>query len=312
MATVFSSLKKLPFFKGFSWVVPVMAFVGLSFALYKVISYTPAPKHSPLVMPPESPVQEPISGIGVVEPCSTFINISTELGGVARKVSVLEGDDVKAGDLLLSLDTRDIDAQIDVLEKQLAVATITAAQAGCLFDLVKKLKNDPAVSKDDFTRRDYAYRHAKAQVQQLKAQLRQARITRQRLHVRAPLDGCVLEVNVNEGEYVTPGMTTPPPILMGDVHQLYVRVDFDEEEVRHILKKNPAYGFTRDDSKTKIPLTFVRFEPHVQPKKNLAVAGQRVDTRVLQVLYALPEGISGIFTGQQVDVFVQRAERKQP
>jgi len=312
MTTVFSSLKKLPFFKGFSWVVPVMAFVGLSFALYKVISYTPDPKHDPIIMPPESPVAEPISGIGVVEPRSKFVNISTELGGVARKVSVVEGDYVKAGDLLFCLDTRDIDAQIDVLEKQRAVAKITAAQASCLFDLVKKLKNDPAVSKDDFTRRDYAHRQAQAQVHQLEAQLRQARITRQRLHVRAPLDGCVLEVNVNEGEYVTPGVITPPPILMGDVQRLYVRVEFDEEEVGNIVKKAPAYGFTRDDSKTKIPLTFVRFEPHVQPKKNLAIAGQRVDTRVLQVLYALPQEISTIFTGQQLDVFVKRTGRKHP
>jgi hypothetical protein len=82
--------------------------------------------------------------------------------------------------------------------------------------------------------------------------------------------------------------------------------------VGNIVKKAPAYGFTRDDSKTKIPLTFVRFEPHVQPKKNLAIAGQRVDTRVLQVLYALPQEISTIFTGQQLDVFVKRTGRKHP
>jgi putative heme iron utilization protein len=56
----------------------------------------------------------------------------------------------------------------------------------------------------------------------------------------------------------------------------------------------------------------VRIEPHVQPKGNLAVAGQRVDTRVLQVLYALPKGLTRVFTGQQLDVFVNRLERVQP
>lgn len=59
-----------------------------------------------------------------------------------------------------------------------------------------------------------------------------------------------------------------------------------------------------DPSKT-YPLRFVRFEPYIAPKKNLAVAGQRVDTRVLQVIYALPAEAKDFFIGQQMDVFVQ-------
>lgn len=51
----------------------------------------------------------------------------------------------------------------------------------------------------------------------------------------------------------------------------------------------------------------MRFEPYVRAKQNLAVAGQRVDTRVLQIIYALPEAASDRFVGQQMDVFVDEA-----
>jgi RND family efflux transporter MFP subunit len=306
-------LNKLPFLKGRAWVTPVASFLGLGFALYMVFSYKPAPKNEPVVSPPQSYLAQTISGIGVVEPQSNFVQVATELGGVIRRVSVVEGDTVRKGDLLFALDTRDVDAQIVVLEKQLAVAKIAAQQALSLFKLVKALKNDPAVSKDDFNRRYYAHRQACGEVEQLKAQLHQARVTRKRLHVQAPLDGQILEVNISVGEYATPaGTLSSPLVLMGDVGQLYVRVEFDEEETSHLSPQASAYGFTRDNTRTQIPLTFVRFEPHVQPKKNLAVAGQRVDTRVLQVLYALPKGFTRVFTGQQLDVFVKRLERVQP
>jgi outer membrane protein len=65
-----------------------------------------------------------------------------------------------------------------------------------------------------------------------------------------------------------------------------------------------AKAYKRGDTSKIYPLAFVRFEPYVAPKQNLAVTGQRVDTRVLQVIYALPEG-TDLFTGQQMDVYVE-------
>jgi hypothetical protein len=60
----------------------------------------------------------------------------------------------------------------------------------------------------------------------------------------------------------------------------------------------------------KVELEFVRFEPLVVPKKSLTGdATERVDTRVLQVIYrvvgTMPERL---FIGQQMDVFVEATE----
>ena len=58
---------------------------------------------------------------------------------------------------------------------------------------------------------------------------------------------------------------------------------------------------------TKIPLTFVRIEPYVVPKKSLTGDNsERVDTRVLQIIYRFDRPAFPVYAGQQVDVFIQR------
>ena len=62
----------------------------------------------------------------------------------------------------------------------------------------------------------------------------------------------------------------------------------------------------RGDAGHQTKLAFVRFEPLVQPKRALSGDGtERVDTRVLEVIYALPEGGRTAYVGQQMDVFIE-------
>ena len=55
-----------------------------------------------------------------------------------------------------------------------------------------------------------------------------------------------------------------------------------------------------------VTAAFVRIEPLIVPKKSLTnAADERVDTRVMQVIYALPSKAVGFWCGQQVDVFIE-------
>jgi hypothetical protein len=59
----------------------------------------------------------------------------------------------------------------------------------------------------------------------------------------------------------------------------------------------------------RYPLSFVRVEPFVVPKKSLTGdTTERVDTRVLQVIYACdPTDRPPLFVGQQVEVYIEAA-----
>ena len=56
----------------------------------------------------------------------------------------------------------------------------------------------------------------------------------------------------------------------------------------------------------KIPVTFDRVEPYVVPKKSLTGDNtERVDTRVLQVIYRVDDNQPVLYVGMQVDVFLE-------
>jgi multidrug resistance efflux pump len=146
---------------------------------------------------------------------------------------------------------------------------------------------------------------AKANVALAKAQIEQTKTDLDRALVRAPVDGDVLQVNVRPGEYVG----APPSqalVVLGSIHQLHVRVDIDEHDIPRFRPGASARAALRGDPQTQYPLKFVRVEPYVVPKKSLTGDNtERVDTRVLQVIYALDTSDKPVYVGQQVDVFIQ-------
>lgn len=290
------------------WKMPYIAAVAAAFALISVFVRAEPQPRTPEVTPPKADYSKSISGIGIVEPKSELIAIGVELPGVVREVAVKVGDNVNKGAILFSLDQRDIDAQIATLEQALAAAKVQAEDAASQFATISAVQDKRAIAKDDFNRRKFAKQLASVRVEEISAQLRQARTTKERLTIKAPIDGQVLEINVRPGEFASAGALAQPLMRMGDISTLHVRVEFDEENSSRIHQQSSAQGMKRGDTTTRIPLTFVRFEPYVRPKQNLAVAGQRVDTRVIQAIYAMPESLqTPVFVGQQMDVFVQES-----
>jgi HlyD family secretion protein len=146
---------------------------------------------------------------------------------------------------------------------------------------------------------------ARAAVKLAEAQVQQDKTDIERAIVRAPVDGVVLQVNVRPGEYVGNNPNAALVVLGVITDHLHVRVDIDEHDIPRFLPGAPAVASLRGAPDKKYPLTFVRVEPYVIPKKSLTGDNtERVDTRVLQVIYSLkPEG-KPIYVGQQLDVFL--------
>ncbi|MFA6046223.1 MAG: hypothetical protein WC718_14665, partial [Phycisphaerales bacterium] len=94
----------------------------------------------------------------------------------------------------------------------------------------------------------------------------------------------------------------------GAVHPLHVRVDVDEHDSWRVDAGAKAFAYARGNKDINTPLEFVRFEPYVVPKKSLTGdSAERVDTRVLQVIYRFDPKDLPLFVGQQVDVFIKAA-----
>jgi HlyD family secretion protein len=147
-----------------------------------------------------------------------------------------------------------------------------------------------------------------------KADLNTLRVQLQQATVRSAIEGTVLQVNLRAGEYVA---ATPPGdtlgsrqdsgILLGSLEQLQVKVDLDEVTAAYVKPGLPATGYIKGNASLKFPLRFVRVYPFMVPKRNLnGNSGERVDVRVLQVIYAFdPPKTFTVYPGQQVEVYLK-------
>jgi len=154
---------------------------------------------------------------------------------------------------------------------------------------------------------------ARAAIARAEAEVARIETELDRLTVRALVAGRVLQINVRPGEFVgtPPGQ---PLIILGNIDQLHVRVDIDEFDIPRFRSTATASAVPRGSLQTRYPLEFVRIEPFVVPKRSLTgETTERVDTRVLQVIYSCdPTGLPPLFVGQQMEVFIDAANPREP
>jgi multidrug resistance efflux pump len=146
---------------------------------------------------------------------------------------------------------------------------------------------------------------AEAEVRQAASHVERVRADLERLTVVSSISGEILQCKVRAGEYASAGPLAQPLILLGAVDQLNVRADVDERDAPRVKPGASVVASIRGDARRKFSLRFVRFEPFVVPKRNLTNdSAERVDTRVLQVIYAIEKG-APVLPGQQMDVLIE-------
>jgi HlyD family secretion protein len=303
------------------YTLPVLAAAGFLFAAYTVVSSNkPIPVAPAVAAPASAPFKSFIAGSGIVEAKSRNIAIGTPLSEIVKTVAVKVGDKVKTGAPLFYLDDRNTRAELAVKIADLAKARAGVNEANAslkdarsLSDLAEAVTDRRAISSEELLRRHNALListakldSAKALVQQAEAALATTQTTLARLVVQAPVDGEVLQVNIRPGEFAQAGALDTPLLLLGNMDQLHVRVDIDENDAWRFDKNSKAVAFLRGNRDFKTDLVPAYVEPYVVPKKSLTGdSTEQVDTRVLQALYSFDRNQLPVYVGQQMDVFIE-------
>lgn len=342
----------------FRYAMPVLALLTLGYSIYSVRRSTPSVVQAqPPSPPPSAAYAKQLGAVGLVESASENIAVSLPIPGLVTRVAVAAGDSVRRGQLLFSLDDRDLRAELALRESNVQVSRsrllkleasprpeeIPPAQsrideakaqledANVQLRAMEAVKDPRAIRQEDLLRRRRAVESAQARVEQSEANMRllragtwkpdlevaraelkqaEAQVERtradlSRLQVTAPIDGKILQLKVRVGEYAPSGTLAQPLILMGQVNELHIRADIDEKDAWRFEAGAAASGAVRGNSAARYPLSFVRTEPYVIPKRNLTGdSTERVDTRVLQVIYKLPKE-ANLYPGQQMDLSIE-------
>jgi len=306
------------------FILPLIGILAAAWAAYAIVHTTPHRESTiPPSPPPVSDFRDTVAAVGLVEASTENIAIGTPLSGIVPKVFVNAGDAVRAGDPLFELDTRQLRAELDVRRQTLAVARSRARVADARLDdlrrqlsFAEQVKDKRAVSAEELSRRRSAVEtaaaevdEARAQVAAAEAQVRATAVEIERSTVRSPIDAEVLQVKLRVGEFAAAAPSESPLIVLGRSKPLHVRVDVDEHEGWRVRAGSAAVGRLRGNAELRTPLSFVRFEPFVVPKKSLTGdSTERVDTRVLQVIYKVEQDDLPLFVGEQLDVFIDAGQ----
>lgn len=328
------------------YLLPLVAVLGIAYAGYRTYAGRPDDQLlAPVMAPagaskgassiasasssPSAGTAGRVAGAGVIEPSSEVIAVAPHVSGVVAAVHVAAGEQVKRGQPLFTLDAREATsllavrtAEVGSLQRGVDVARAEMTDKQALLMLYQGISDERAMVREELLKRRAAVELAQARLRASQAQaaaaqagVRQSRTQLDLLTVRAPLDATVLQLRVRPGEFAsTANPVNQAYLTLGRTMPLHVRVDFDESDVSRLPLGQAANIYVRGATgasgapSSSVSAQFVRAEPVISPKRSLTnAADERVDTRVLQVIYALPAGATGFFVGQQVDAFLAAA-----
>ncbi len=274
------------------------------FMVRKTTAVEPMP--TPASPPAQRPSARGIAAAGMVEALRENTSVAVPAAALVQQVFVKVWDQVEVGAPVLQLDDRDLQAQLKTQKADVRVREAEVAKARRQHERAESLRASQGVSQDEADNRRDEFAVAEARLESVRATVAQTETMIARLTVRAPIRGTILQVNTRAGEYATPNASTAP-LLLGSIEEVQVRADVDEQVAPRVKAGSKAVGYLKGDTQNPIPLEFVRIEPFVTPKRNLTgSSSERVDTRVLQVVYKFPNDLARrIYVGQQMDLFIE-------
>ena len=287
---------------------PLLALLGIAFAIFMIYWGARAPEEKPILFaPPESPYKHYVAGEGLIESLGDNTNISVPFTDLVAEVYVKAGQQVKKGQPLFKLDTRQFEADLRAALAELELAETELENQTKQFSFFEQLKDKSAVSQQEYIRAFYAKKEAQERVDVARANSERIKTTIERALIKAPGDGQVLQENAKVGEFanVNP-FDREHLIIFGNTDKVQIRVNVAEEDAWRVIPNAPATAYVRGNASIEIPIEFSFIEPFIVPKQSLTGSDfERVDTRVLQIVYEFDKKEYPVYVGQLLDVYIE-------
>ena len=247
--------------------------------------------------------------------------LSPQIGGLVVRTPHLEGSRVEAGDLLLKLDDRAQQAELQLARRSVAAAEAQADEACLAAELAETelgrttslhssgIASDQSldVLRVERDRSRAACVAGKAAVAQAAARVAVVEVQIEFTELRAPFDGIVAEVSTEVGEWITPsppGVPIPAVIDLLDPASVYVSAPIDEVDaervrvgqiVRMSVDSRPDLGFSG---------RVRRVAPYVL---DMLEQNRTVE---IEAAFDQPDAMTGVLPGTSADVEVILDQRQ--
>ena len=201
---------------------------------------------------------------------SRVAQVRARAAGILLKRHFVEGSDVKAGQLLFTIDPAPYTAALQNAKANLASAQAVMAQNKTIVERYRPLVAVNAVSQLEFDNADASYKTAQAAVASAQAQVRTAEINLGYASVTAPISGRIGRALVTEGALVGQGDATELAVIQ-QINPVYVNFTQSSTEVMELRKAIADGKLARVDGQEAVEVDVVLEDgsPYGQPGKLL-------------------------------------------
>ena len=163
------------------------------------------------------------------------VEIRARVSGFLERIHVDEGQPVRKGQLLFSLNSAEYRAALDKARAQLKSAEAGARTAAVEVDRVKLLVDKNIVSPSELQLAKAKLEAARAQIEQAESEQATAALRLAHASIRAPFDGVINRIPLKMGSLIEEGALLTS---VSDIHEVFAYFDVSEREYLDFLKKN--------------------------------------------------------------------------
>ena len=178
-----------------------------------------------------------LSAVGTVE-------VGTQVSGTIEKVLVDYNDRVKKGQIIAELDLDTFNAAVNEAEASVIKASALYKQAAAEYERNKPLHEQGHLSSQEILVYETEKETARADLLSAQASLENTKINLQNAQIRSPINGVILERDIEEGQTVAASLSTPTLFIIAEnLSSMEIEASVDESDIG-MVKKGQAVTFT--------------------------------------------------------------------
>ena len=175
----------------------------------------------------------------------TDVTITPQVSGQLMKIAVTEGQQVKKGQVLFVIDSRNAQLELEAAQANLQAALAQENSAKLEYESNKNLFDKNIVSRYMLDNSENSYKQARASVAQARAQVNRAKVNLGFCTITAPVMGVIGEIPVRTGDQVSPGSQLT--VVSGNT-----TMDAEFSVTEALIEASVSAGLTQEDKKKHI------------------------------------------------------------
>ena len=239
---------------------------------------------------------------GEVNPLEEFIgtlhfsktaSIASQTKGAVVSINFETGDKLLKGDVLLKVDSKVLDAQIESLKANVEVSKINLENATRDYNRYKELIEKKSISQKVYDDSFFKYSSAKQNLNMAQAKLDEQIINKEKKSIKAPFDAVVVEKNIELSEWASEGKTVATIVATNEVDMMF---NLPTSYI-YKLDKNDSYEINLKGQK-------------IQSKLYASIAKGDKRTRTFPVKFKAKVNSDFLYDGMEVKINLPRSKKQ--